>query len=104
MPERRRTFRCPFMAGIKVTDLLTGEQISAHTEDLSAYGCFIETITPFAVETKVRLQISHDGQQLLAQGKVAYSRPHAGMGIAFVSFEPGCLTILDEWLDELRTR
>jgi hypothetical protein len=104
MPERHRTLRCPFVAGVKVTDQLTGEQIAAHTENLSAYGCFIETITPFSAETKVKLQISRDGQRLVAQGKVAYSRPHAGMGIAFVSFEPGCLTILDEWLDELRTR
>ena len=90
------------MAGIKVTDLLTGEQISAHTEDLSGYGCFIETITPFAVETKVRLQISRGGLQMVAQGRVVYSRANAGMGIVFVSFEEGSLAILEKSLEDLR--
>jgi hypothetical protein len=90
------------VAGVQVTELLTEKQIAAHTQELSAYGCFIETIAPFAAETKVRLRISRGGQQLVAQGKVIYSRPRAGMGIVFVSFEPGGLTILDKWLEGLR--
>jgi hypothetical protein len=102
MPERHRTLRFPFVAGAIVSDVLTEKQVAAHTEDLSAYGCFIETMTPFAVETKVRVQISRGGQQLTAQGKVVYSRPRAGMGIAFVSFEQGSLAILEKWLEDLR--
>lgn len=102
MPERHRLLRHPFVAGIQVTDLQTEKQLAAHTEDLSAYGCFVETITPFAMDTTVRLRVSRAGQHMVAQGKVAYSRPMAGMGIVFTSFEPGSLEILDNWLDILR--
>jgi hypothetical protein len=35
-------------------------------------------------------------------GKVAYSRPGLGMGIQFLSIEPGSLPILESWLNMLR--
>jgi hypothetical protein len=50
-------------------------------------GCFVETGTPFPKGTKVRLQISHAGVNLIAKGKVAYSVPNSGMGIAFITIE-----------------
>jgi len=62
MPVHYRALRFPFLAGVIVTDLVTDKRVAAHTEDLSACGCFIETATPFPVATKVRLQISRDGQ------------------------------------------
>jgi hypothetical protein len=100
--EKHRATRHPFVAVAQVTDLRAEKQISGHTEDLSAYGCFVETITPFAADTKVRLRITRSGEHMIALGKVAYSRPGGGMGIVFVSFEPGSLAILDRWLDSLR--
>lgn len=102
MPEHHRARRVPFVAGVHVTKLLTEKQIAAHTQDLSGYGCFIETVTPFSAETKVGLRISRGGQQFVAQGKVSYSRPGAGMGVVFVSFEHGSLAILDKWLEDQR--
>jgi len=102
MQGTHRALRHPFVAGVQATDLQTEKQLAAHTEDISAYGCFIETITPFAMDTRVRLRISRGGQHVIVQGKVAYSRAMAGMGIAFVSFEPGSQEVLDEWLDDLR--
>ena len=88
--------------GVIVADLRTEKQVAAHTEDPSAYGCFFETSTPFAAETKVRLQISRGGLQMVAQGRVVYSRANAGMGIVFVSFEEGSLAILEKSLEDLR--
>jgi len=102
MPERHRTLRHPFVAGVQITDLETEKQISAHTEDISAYGCFIETLTPFPADTRVMLRITRSGQHMVAHGKVAYSRPKAGMGVVFLSFDPGNLETLDNWLDDLR--
>jgi len=90
------------VAGIQVTDLSTEKQVAAHTEDLSLFGCFVETASPFLEGTKVRLRISYNGVNFFAQGKVAYSRPDAGMGIAFVLIEPSSLSILDAWLAEPR--
>jgi PilZ domain len=81
---------------------VTEKQLAAHTEDLSVFGCFVETATPFPAGTKVRLRISHAGVNFVAQGTVAYSRDHGGMGVAFTSIEPSCLSILDAWLADLR--
>jgi PilZ domain len=78
------------------------EQMAAHTEDLSMFGCFVETVVPFPAETKVRLRISHAGAKFMAQGTVAHSRQNGGMGIAFTSIEPNSLPILDAWLASLR--
>jgi hypothetical protein len=33
---------------------------------------------------------------------VAYSRPSAGMGIAFIAIEPSSISLLDAWLASLR--
>ena len=81
---------------------MTEKQLAAHTEDLSVFGCFVETTAPFPAGTKVRLRISHAGVNFLAQGKVAYARNDGGMGIAFTSIEPSSLPILDAWLADLR--
>jgi hypothetical protein len=81
---------------------VTEQQLAAHTEDLSLFGCFVETVAPFPAGTKVRLRISHSGENLIAQGTVAYSRNNGGMGIAFTSIEPSCVPILDAWLNSLR--
>jgi PilZ domain len=72
--ERHRAPRFPFVAGIQVTDLVTEKQLAAHIEDLSLFGCFVETVDPFPARTKVRLRISYFGANVLAQGTVAYSR------------------------------
>jgi hypothetical protein len=59
-------------------------------------------VIPFPEGTKVRLKISHAGVNFIAIGKVAYSRPNSGMGIAFVTIEPSSLPVLDGWLANLR--
>jgi len=78
------------------------KHISGHTKDLSLSGCFVETVTPFPDGTKVRLRMSRGETHLVAQGRVTYSRPNSGMGIAFVLIEPSSLPVLDGWLANLR--
>jgi hypothetical protein len=64
MPATHRVLRHAFVAGVQVADVQTGKEIAAHTEDISAYGCFIETFTPFPADTSVKLRITHDGQRM----------------------------------------
>ena len=90
------------MASIEVTDVQTENHFVARTRDLSVFGCSVETATPFPENTKVSLRISRGGVNFVAQGKVAYSRPNLGMGIAFTSIEPGSISVLDAWLADLR--
>lgn len=102
--ERHRTPRFPFVAGILITDLVTEKQLAAHIEDLSLFGCFVETLDPLPVGAKISLRISYCGASVIAQGAVAYSRDNGGMGIAFTTIEPSSLPILDAWLDDLRRK
>ena len=81
---------------------MTEKQLAAHIEDLSMFGCFVETTAPFSAGTKVTLRISHAGVNFIAQGTVARSQTDGGMGIAFTSIEPSSLSILDAWLADMR--
>ncbi len=65
---------------------------------MSLFGCSVKIETPFPEGTRVRLRISHAGTNFIAIGKVVYSRPSSGMGIAFTTIEPSSIPILDAWL------
>jgi hypothetical protein len=90
------------MVGIDLTDLESEKHLAAHITDLNLLGCYVETVTPFPEGTKVRLNISHAGMNFTAIGKVAYSRPNAGMGIAFITIEAKNQELLDLWLENIR--
>jgi hypothetical protein len=100
--ERHRAPRHQFMARIELTDMQSEKHVSGHTKDLSLFGCFAETVDSFPEGTKVRLTISRGETHLVAQGRVTYSRPSSGMGIAFTTVEPSSLPVLDGWLAGLR--
>jgi hypothetical protein len=90
------------MARIELTDMHSEKHISGHTKDLSLFGCFAVTAESFPEGTKVRLTMSRGETHLVAQGKVTYSRPGSGMGIAFTTVELSSLPVLDGWLAGLR--
>jgi len=97
--KHSRARRLSFVASVEVTELDSEKPLSAHTKNLSLLGCFVETPTPLLEGTKVRLRISHRGANFVAIGRVAFSRPNSGMGIAFLTIEPKSQVVLDLWLD-----
>lgn len=100
--EQHRATRHPFAARVEVVDVESEKQVTAITGDLSVFGCFIETATPFPRGTKVRIRINHRGATLAALGYISYSRP-TGMGVRFSTIEPAHQQTLENWLGELRT-
>lgn len=74
----------------------------AHLKDISMFGCFAETPTPFAEDAKVRIRILRGGAHVSGLARVAFSRPGAGMGIQFITIEPASISVLDNWLANLR--
>jgi hypothetical protein len=90
------------MARIELIDLQSEKHISGHTKDLSLFGCFAVTVDSFPEGAKVRLRISRGETHLVAQGRVTYSRPGSGMGIAFTTVEQSSLPVLDVWLAGFR--
>jgi hypothetical protein len=77
--------------------------LSARTTNLSLFGCYVYTTGPLPEGTKVSLRITHGGTSLAALGKVVYSKPNSGMGVAFTTIEPLSQAILENWLVSLRT-
>jgi PilZ domain len=65
------------------------------TADLSLFGCYIETMFPFPVDTPVELKLETN-TTLLILGKIVTSDPQVGNGIQFVKMLP-------EDIEELRT-
>ena len=100
--ERHRARRYSLHASIDLTDLQSETQIREHTSDLSLFGCHVDTLKPLPPETKVRIKISHRGENFEALGKVTYSRSNAGMGIIFTRIESHDQSVLDKWIAELR--
>jgi hypothetical protein len=76
------------------------KEIVAVARNLSLFGCFVATVTPFVTGTKVRLRITHRGATFAAFGCVAYASAAEGMGIAFGEIDARDRAILDNWLGE----
>lgn len=96
--ERRRAIRQPFTTPVEVTNTESGVQLRGTTNDLSLFGSFVSTATPFRHGTKVRLRISNGGKHFAVLGRVAYAHPGLGMAVVFSSIEPQDQAVLDEWL------
>jgi hypothetical protein len=98
--EHRRAPRHLLGGAVEVTDLESEKQIATVVRNLSLFGCFLATITPFVMGTRVRLRITHRGATFAALGWVANASAAEGMGIAFSRIETKDRAVLDTWLDE----
>jgi hypothetical protein len=98
--EHRRAARHLLGGAVEVTDLESEKQIATLARNLSLFGCFVATATPFLTGTKVRLRITHRGATFAALGWVAYTSASEGMGIAFGEIDARDRAILDTWLGE----
>ena len=100
-PERRGKRRFPITAAAEVFEIRSQARVLGRCSDLSAGGCYIDTISPFAAGAKVRVRIERDSVQFEAEGVVAYANIPMGMGIAFRSIRPEYQTVLRSWIAEL---
>jgi PilZ domain len=99
--EQHRAMRRPFAARVEVVDVESERQVTSVTGDLSVFGCFVETPTPFPRGTKVRIRINHRGSTFVALGEVSNLRPN-GMGVRFGAIEAAHQQTLETWLGQLR--
>ena len=56
--ERRRSLRFPFTASVEATESTSGTRVMGRTSDLSLGGCYIDSISPFAVGTIATIRIT----------------------------------------------
>jgi hypothetical protein len=100
--EQHRALRQKFVAKVEVVEVESERQVMAHTGDLSIFGCFVETPTPFPHGTKVRIRINYHGATFVALGCVSNLRS-TGMGLRFSTVEPAHQQTLEKWLGQLRS-
>jgi hypothetical protein len=99
--DRRGADRHLVIASAEVVELSSGARFSTRTTDLGPGGCFVDTLTPFPVGSKVRVTVYKTNSHFETRGVVVYSQQGLGMGVAFDALEPQQRAALDNWLAEL---
>jgi hypothetical protein len=93
----RTTPRFAFIAEAEVM----GMRDRARVSELSARGCYIDSINPLAKGTNVRIRIRYGCSNCEFSGTVIYTHAGFGMGVAFGELTSEQRSTLEVWLDEL---
>ena len=96
--ERRRAPRIPFIASAEVLAESASTRLAARISDISATGCYVDTINPLVDGTAVRLKILTATRVFEAPATVVYSHTHLGMGLMFGEVLPNSQDVLQNWL------
>jgi hypothetical protein len=97
--ERRETRRYAFICPAELLDLGGNTRISARTVDLSLHGCYIDTLNPFPVGTRVRLQLVKNDRREEFRAEVASCHMGSGMGLIFEQLTPAQKETVLSWLE-----
>ena len=100
-PENRAQVRYPFTAAAEIYELRSQTRVSARCSDLGAGGCYIDTLSPFAVGAVVRIRMKHDTREFEAAAVVAYTHVSMGMGLAFTEIKREHQAVLRSWIADL---
>jgi hypothetical protein len=102
--ERRDAQRYAFICAAELMELGGSARISARTTDASLQGCYIDTLNPFPVGTRVRLQLTKNDQRLQFQATVTSCHMGSGMGLIFEQPKPEQSATLRSWLHGTSSR
>ncbi len=100
MEERRRTPRYPFIASAELIEQQADVRIATRVSELSLHGCYLDMMNPFPTATLVLVKIYAGDAFFQAKGKIVYSQPNMGAGVAFLEIAPDSQEVLERWLDE----
>ena len=98
--ERRRVPRYQFIASAELIEEKTDVRIASRVSELSLYGCYLDMMNPFPVDTLVLVKISAGDAFFQAKSKIVYSQPNMGAGVAFLEIQPQYQKVLEHWLEE----
>jgi PilZ domain len=99
--ERRGNARHMFTAAAEVIELRSGARFSTRTTDLGPGGCFVDTVCPFPVGSKLRVTLQKAKTTFQTGGTVVYSQMGLGMGISFDDHDEVQRLALAEWLADI---
>jgi hypothetical protein len=105
MPEAQykiaRTPRFSFVAEAEVTWAQNNSRIVTRISELSAQGCYVDTVNPFPMDTELHFRIRYGCSTCELSGKVIYMHSGFGMGVLFGEIAPIHRATLNGWLEEL---
>ncbi len=93
----RSTPRFAFIAEAEILGMGTHARVS----ELSARGCYIDSINPLPKDTDVRIRIRYGCSTCDFSGTVIYTHAGFGMGVVFAGLSTEQRSTLDVWLAEL---
>jgi hypothetical protein len=104
-PIKRTNPRFSFFADAEVA-LRDGTKVPAQLTELSARGCYIDTLEPVAIGTNLRLRIWDGTNTCELHGKVIYMHSGGGlamfgMGVVFGEMEEEQHSAINAWVREL---
>jgi hypothetical protein len=99
--ERRRGRRFAVSASAEMVELRTHTQLAGRASDLGTGGCYVDTLTPFPVETSLILNLKSENHVVRAKADVIYAHTGMGMGLAFTGMDSDQRENLSAWLREL---
>ncbi len=99
--ENRTQVRYPFTAATEVYELRSQARVAGRCSDLSSGGCYVDTLSPFAVGAVVRVRMERDQREFEAAAVVAYAHVSMGMGLAFTEVKREHQNVLRFWIAEL---
>jgi len=93
----RTTPRFAFIAEAEIV----GSRDCARVSELSARGCYVDSINPLPKHTELKIRIRYGCSACEFPGTVIYTHAGFGMGVLFGEMNAEQRATLDVWLDEL---
>ena len=73
-------------------------RLDVRISDISATGCYVDTVNPLVEGTAVSLKILTESHVFEAPATVVFSHTHLGMGLMFGEVLPNSKDVLETWL------
>lgn len=100
-PERRDQPRIKVKVPVELHFEDNDTPYRCATADLSLFGCYIETLFPFPVDTPVEIKLQANNT-LLILGRIVTSDPQVGNGIQFTKMLPEDIEDLQLFLENIQ--
>jgi hypothetical protein len=100
-PDRRSAPRHEFIAHAELSDEGRSVRLKARVSDLCLGGCYLDMIHPLPAGTNIVLDVSADSGCFQAQGKIVYSLPALGAGVAFLNPSPDLIAQIERSLNHV---
>lgn len=99
--SRRRFSRHKIFFNMEMADERVNTPIRVRATDISANGCYVETMLPLVTGTILRVEFWVDAEKMSTSGIVRTKDPGVGMGIEFTGLTPASQKRFQTFLDAL---